>query len=131
MRIYASFFLGLIVCLGAGGLSAAERTLSVEDIKDLFAGKTVEGVVARWGFSFRGYYAADGGFRGKSQHGHWKVTEDARHCVKYGNKDWSCGVLITTGDGNYKKMRIIDPASGEMKHLVTFEKFIEGNPYGM
>ncbi|MCP3677989.1 MAG: hypothetical protein GY721_10495 [Deltaproteobacteria bacterium] len=102
----------------------------MEEIKSLFAGKTAEGVVAGWGFPFKGFYAADGTFRGSTKHGHWKVTSDARHCIKYGEKGWSCGILVATEDGSYKKIGITGGPSGEKKHLVTFLKFVEGNPEG-
>ncbi len=132
MHICSGLFAIVFLALGTGWLpvATADQILSVQEIEELFSGKTAEGVVAGWGIPFKGFYAADGSFRGKTRHGHWKVTADARHCVKYGKKGWSCGVLVATGDGSYKKIRMTGGPSGEKKHLVTFHKFNEGNPEG-
>jgi len=137
MTNYSAFRNGLlasILCLltSYSSVLVAEQSLSVDEIKALFTDMTVEGeVVEVTGLRFKGYYGADGAFRGKKSNGQWKVTEEGKHCVRYGDKDWSCGVLISLGDGRYKKLKDIAGSQVITTHSVTFDTFTQGNPDGL
>lgn len=122
----------LLPLLGAASGFAEQddttRTLSADEVTDLFADRTVVGEVVRLKRVFKAYYRADGVFKGIKKDGRWMVTDEGQHCLKYGKKTvWSCGRMVVTGEGIYQKLIPAPGQKGREIPIVSFRSFTPGN----
>jgi len=110
-------------------LPAGAETLNADQVKALFSDKTVEYQHEKLGFKFVVYHAPDGTLRG-SRNGQpmselqWSVNDKGELCISY-NQHNRCHP-IRHADGAYQKYT--RDKNGETKILVTYRRFIDGNP---
>lgn len=107
----------------------AAETLNADQVKTLFSGKTVEYLHERLDFKFVVYHAPDGSLRGTREGEpmselQWSVNERGELCIAYGGKK-RCQPLMKD-DGVYKKYAV--GKDGQKKTVVTYQRFIDGNP---
>lgn len=108
---------------------SAEETLNAEQVKALFSDKTVEYRHDKLGFEFVVYHAPDGTLRG-TRDGHpmgelqWSVNDSGEICIAYKGKK-RCHPIMND-DGMYKKYTV--DQNGNKKILLTYRRFIDGNP---
>jgi len=141
MKKQASVFIHVIVaCLIVlGGSSAfAGDELSTAKATMLFSGKTVEGINVNKGYSFKAYFDPDGTIRAKyvnrpdgavQRQGKWRIDNKGRKCIKWEHRDKEKCNIIINDEGVYKEIKV--KKNGKRKHVVTFEKFTDGNLYGL
>ncbi|MDZ7803654.1 hypothetical protein [Thiohalophilus sp.] len=109
--------------------AVSAETLNAEQVKTLFSDKTVEYRHEKLGFEFVVYHAPDGTLRG-TRDGQlmselqWSVNEHGELCIAY-NRNQRC-YPIMRDDGKYKKYTVDD--NGKRKILLTYRRFIDGNP---
>ena len=108
---------------------AAAETLHADQVKALFSDRTVEYRHEKLGFEFVVYHAPDGSLRG-TRDGQpmgelqWSVNDRGELCIAY-NRKQSCHPIMND-NGIYKKYTVTD--NGERKILLTYRRFIDGNP---
>jgi hypothetical protein len=102
----------LAAALGTGSLCAADKTLTGDEVRALFSGKTVDYVHVTRGFRMSVYYADDGSMNDKGE-----------LCIEYGKGD-RCRHIVEE-DGEYRKYK---EENGEKLHIVTYHTFTDGNP---
>jgi len=107
----------------------AGETLNAEQVRSLFSGKTVEYHHQMLNFDFVVYHAPDGSLRGTREgqpmsNMQWSVNDKGELCIAYHERN-RCHPIMKQ-NGVYKKYTI--SKSGEIKILVTYRKFIDGNP---
>jgi len=107
----------------------AAETLNADQVKALFSDKTVEYQHERLGFKFIVYHAPDGSLRGTREGElmselQWSVNERGELCIAYGGKK-RCQPIMKE-NGVYKKYTV--GKDGEKKTMVTYRRFIDGNP---
>lgn len=109
--------------------TVSAETLNTEQVQALFSGKTVEYRHDKLGFEFVVYHAPDGTLRG-TRDGHpmgelqWSVNDKGELCIAYNQKK-RCHPIMND-DGVYKKYTI--DQNGNKKILLTYRRFIDGNP---
>ncbi len=120
--------LGLVSCRD-------ERQLRGDEIRELFAAKTVEGRHEVHGYTFRSYYEPTGTFR-SYQNGAktprkarwWLVGDDI--CIRWEDEPEDlCRIIVTDDDGRYRKVKVLP--DGRHKVVVTFSSFTPGNAGGL
>jgi hypothetical protein len=109
--------------------SIASEALNAEQVTTLFSGKTVEYHHETLNFDFAVYYAPDGSLRGTREGQpmskmHWSVNNKGELCIAYHQRN-RCHPIMKQ-DGVYKKYKV--RKDGETEILVTYRKFIQGNP---
>ncbi|MDZ7661680.1 hypothetical protein [Thiohalophilus sp.] len=107
----------------------AAETLNADQVRALFSGKTIEYQHERLGFKFVVYHAPDGSLRGTREGQlmselQWSVNEQGELCIAYGGKN-RCQPIMKD-NGVYKKYTV--GKDGQKKTVVTYQRFIEGNP---
>lgn len=105
--------------------ASAAQALNADQVKALFTNKTVEGRNEHQGFDYKAYYAADGtaqasNSKGRHVVGTWRVDEQGRHCVTWGNEPEVCGVIVPAGHGTYQ--RIVDGKVTQVLKKITAGK---------
>ena len=112
------------------------RTLSGDEVRRLFAGKTVQGYHEKRNYAFISYYEPDGTFRSYQggsktpRHGNWSVSDNGDICVYWQDTNENlCRKMVTDNRGNYWKVLFKKTRKGTKRILiVTFKSFTEGNP---
>ena len=118
------------------GVATSKRTLSANEVRKLFAGKTVEGYHEKRNYAFTSYYEPDGTFRSYQggsktpRHGKWSVNGNGDICVYWQDTRENLRRKMVTDDkGNYWKVLFKKTPRGTKRILiVTFKSFVEGNP---
>jgi hypothetical protein len=117
----------LAVVMACSGPAAAENTLTGDEVKALFSGKTVDYTHITTGSEMSVYYAEDGSMRGrrgdKKTGGSWRVNDKGELCIEYGRGD-RCRHIVEEG-GVYRKYK---EENGEQVLVVTYHSFTDGNP---
>lgn len=133
-------FLAMLVfisLIGCGSTSTiGRRTLSGDEVRKLFAGKTVQGYHEKRNYAFTSYYEPDGTFRSYQggsktpRHAKWSVSDNGDICVYWQDtKENLCRKMVTDDRGNYWKVLFKKTRKGTKRILiVTFKSFAEGNP---
>lgn len=127
--LFRTFSLAILPLLMLLSPTASANTLNAEQVKALFSDKTVEYRHKKLGFEFIVYHAPDGTLRG-TRDGHpmgelqWSVNDQGELCIAYNQKQ-SCYPIMHE-DGKYKKYTLDD--NGKRKILLTYRRFIDGNP---
>ncbi len=108
-------------------LACTERTLSSEELVELFSGNTYVAVIPSRKLKMTVYVDPDGTMRGM-QNGHkfsskWKVNDKGEICVSYRDK-MSCRIVMEQ-NGVYKKFKINE--QGQKIVLVVYQSFVQGN----
>ncbi|PNU21785.1 hypothetical protein C2E25_00720 [Geothermobacter hydrogeniphilus] len=107
-------------------------TLNGEQIRLLFADKTVESITAVKHRVSLTYYAPNGDVRqlrkGIKRFGHWRVTKNGRMCLQMEGLREKCRIIVKE-NGTYKKY--IVKKNGRHQHTVTYRSFKPGNPLGL
>ncbi len=122
-------YLAILALLMMLSPSVSAETLNAEQVKTLFSDKTVEYRHEKLGFEFVVYHAPDGTLRG-TRDGQpmselqWSVNAHGELCIAYNQKQ-SCYPIMHE-DGKYKKYTLDD--NGKRKILLTYRRFIDGNP---
>ena len=111
----------------------AADDLSAAEVKKLFSGKTVEGINVNKGYSFKAYFDPKGTIRAAypfgTRQGKWSVNQKGRKCIRWKDKKkQSCNIITRDGE-IYKEIKI--KKNGDRKHVATFKKFTDGNPYDL
>jgi hypothetical protein len=121
----------VLVCFLISGASAANagHDLSAAEATKLFSGKTVEAYHVTLGYWFKDYFDPNGRIReirdtGDNRQGKWRIDKRGQMCVQWIEGQEFCNILVYDGKV-YKE--IMTRESGR-KHIITFEKFTEGNP---
>jgi len=111
-----------VLVFAPGYVMAEEKTLTADEVKNLFSGKTFDGHNEIRDKNYRAYSKADGKMIHKNarrtKEVPWEVTSDGRHCVKF--RQNYCGSIISMGNGVYHKMR-------DGTHINTLKNFVDGN----
>jgi hypothetical protein len=122
-------------CDSKGAKGSGDQDLTGAEIKDLFAGKTVEGHHERKGYDFQSYYEPEGELRSyqgpekKLHPGKWWVKGDDI-CIRWeGTSDDLCRKMVKDAEGNYRKEKV--RGNGSRLVVVTFESFVKGNPHSL
>ncbi len=117
----------LAAALGTNSLCAAEKTLTGDEVKALFSGKTVDYSHVTRGFRMSVFYEEDGSMRGmrdgNTLRGSWRVNDKGELCIEYGKGD-RCRHIVEK-DGEYRKYK---EENGKKIHIVTYHTFTDGNP---
>jgi hypothetical protein len=120
----------VLVCLLISGASAANagHDLSAKEATKLLSGKTLEGYNVTQDTWFKAYFDPKGRIReiydiGGERQGKWRIDNRGRKCVQWIEGQEFCNILVDDGKV-YKEIMIID---GIRKHIVTYEKFTEGD----
>lgn len=118
----------LAVAMAFSGRAAAEKTLTGDEVKVLFSGKTVDYTHITTGSEMSVYYAEDGSMRGrrgdKKTAGSWHVNDKGELCIEYGKGD-RCRHIVEDG-GVYRKYK---EENGKQVPVVIYHKFTDGNPH--
>ena len=112
------------------------RTLSGDEVRRLFAGKTVQGYHEKRNYAFTSYYEPDGIFRSYQggsktpRHGKWSVNGNGDIYVYWQDTRENLRRKMVTDDkGNHWKVLFKKTPKGTKRILiVTFKSFVEGNP---
>ena len=120
-----------IAFIGTSALAADD--LSAAEVKKLLSGKTVEGINVNKGYSFKAYFDPKGTIRAAypfgTRQGKWRVNQKGRKCIRWKDKKkQNCNVIARDGEV-YKEFKI--KKNGDRKHVATFKKFTDGNPYDL
>lgn len=129
----------LTILLGAGcsthkkaRITLPANTLNSEQLYSLFVGNTVESVSLSKGRKSLTYYDPDGQVRqqrgNQTRLGQWRITKRGRICLQMENKKKKCRIILRE-NGTYKKY--IVKKSGDHKLVVSFTRFMPGNPLGL
>ncbi|MFV1973613.1 MAG: DUF995 domain-containing protein [Thiohalobacterales bacterium] len=117
----------LAAALGTNSLCAAEKTLTGDEVKAQFSGKTVDYNHVTRGFRMSVFYEEDGSMRGmrdgNTMRGSWRVNDKGELCIEYGEGD-RCRHIVEK-DGEYRKYK---EENGKKIHIVTYHTFTDGNP---
>ena len=102
MKIKTNFLMILISAIALGMTPVrAEKTLSAEEAKELFSGKTFDRYNVTKGRSYQGYSDPDGTMLHKNmkrtKKTTWEIDSEGRHCVKL--KKNRCGKIVSRWDG--------------------------------
>lgn len=136
-KVVNPLFVALTVLAGyqlAGTQAAVAETgrvLSGQEVTALFSGKTVEFHHERKDFDAVAYYAPDGSYRGKRDDGkaidfRWSVDEHGELCL-HRSRGTFCRIIVDEG-GTYRKYKV--KSDGSRKLVLTYRKFMDGNPNG-
>jgi hypothetical protein len=107
----------------------ADTPLTGDQIKLLISGNSVDIHSNVNGRDFKFYFAADGSITARAENGStfkgaWRITDSGEQCTKLDGKDESCGQLLDTGDGSYKRMEGGSPRA-------IWKKIYPGNRFGL
>lgn len=101
----------------------ADQTLTADEVKSLFIGKTFEGYNEIKGITYKVYTNADGTMihqnSKRTKTFKWEVDDEGRHCAHF-KKGPLCGHIVSMGDGIYHKVN-------DGKHTNTLKNFVDGN----
>ncbi len=129
MKRLASTILVVSAALsGCAGFPAlqGERELTSQEVKNLFADKTVESVNRSTGVTSFTYYFADGRVLQSrlwsTRAGKWHVKEDGRICLNF--KKTKCR-FVTNEKGVYYKVK--GKKSDQKQRVVRYRNFYPGN----
>ena len=116
-----------LLALGFPCFLSAEQPMSAAAIGHLLTNNTMHCTNFYRDESFINYFRDDGTVTklasdGRKTHGTWRVTEDGRHCLDWGEHE-RCNPVIDLGDGTYQKIEDEQPRA---QFTVT-----EGNPNGL
>lgn len=126
-----NFALGLSCLLISSPLMAAGTISDVEQLKLIFNNKTAKGMHLKKNWSYHVYFATDGKVirvtENNDRHtGTWRISDNAKHCVHFSNKDKETCRSIDAGDkqGVYFRIR----KTGEIRRKITkLYDFEDGN----
>jgi len=114
----------------AGLSSPPLEILDEEEIRDLFAGKTVESETVRRGRVSLTYYNPDGTLElmrnGKVYSGLWRVTKSDRMCLSLEGSKEKCRIIIKQGQ-TYSKY--IVKISGNHQLSIRYRRFSPGKRF--
>jgi hypothetical protein len=102
--------------------------LSVDEVRRLFVGNTVESYNLNTSFTSFTYY--DPGGRAVQErlwahrNGSWSIQDDGRICLAFGNRRPKCRNIVKQ-DGRYYKVR--PDKSGQPEKIVRYRYFAAGN----
>jgi len=118
--------------------AAAADALDADQVKALFTGRTGYAVHLLKDLEIVAYFDADGTTRqkrnGEDWSGKWKVDGEGKHCIKMTDpysgqeKPWKCAFIEKDGDVYYR--HFIKP-NGDVRTVVKYTKFKDGNPEGL
>jgi len=115
----------ILALLFSGALYSAEP-MSADEVKNLLTNNTTYCKNLQKNKEFTNFYRDDGtvvklSSAGKKKLGKWRVSDNGRHCVDWGEEDGECcHPVFDLGNGTYRKLE-----EGEPK---TEFRVIEGNP---
>lgn len=127
-------FISLIGCGTAG--RTGRRTLSGNEVRNLFAGRTVQGYHEKRNYAFISYYEPDGTFRSYQggsktpRHAKWWIDGSGGISIRWEDTGETFSRKIVTDDkGNYWKVLFKKTPKGTKRILiVTYKSFTDGNP---
>lgn len=97
----------LIIILGASQIIAGD-VLSIDKVKSLVIGNTVEASHLKKDFEFKVYFDLDGVTAYRKQNGDIVKTtykfEENKHCIYWKDKD-RCANIVDNGDGTYNRVK--------------------------
>lgn len=104
-------------------------TLTAGEVTALFSGRTVESVLdsssKRVSLT---YYNPNGQARqlqnGQKRGGAWRVNNDGRMCLKFGEERERCRIIVKEGE-TYGKYVV--KKSGQHQRVLTYTSFLQGN----
>jgi len=109
--------------------------LKADQVKALFTDKTSYAYHEKRDFDITSYYSSDGKLvsirNGEKWTGKWRIKADGKHCIQLNDpysgvaKIDKC-MVIQNDAGTYKRFKI--KRNGELKHIITYKRFAEGNP---
>jgi len=133
-----SIFAAFCAFIAAPASALAADNLDADAVKALFSGRTGYAVHLLKDLEIVAYFDADGTTRqkrnGEDWTGKWKVEDDGKHCIKMTDpysgleKPWKCAFIEMDGDAYYR--HFIKP-NGDVKTVVKYTKFKDGNPEGL
>lgn len=101
----------------------AAETMSADEVRAAFTGKTCDGHNENKDKSYKIYMNSDGSMlhknRKRTKEVSWEVTEDGQHCGVFPRKR-VCGKVASMGDGVYHKL-------DEGDHTNTLKNCVDGN----
>ncbi len=114
-------------------ISLPATTLSADEVRALFLGRTIE---SRTLVKKRGsltYYRPDGEVRqlrdGTTRLGRWRVNRKGRICLRMEALREKCRIIVREPDGGYRKY--IVRKNGQHQPTVDYVRFWEGNRFNI
>lgn len=140
MRIVNLLFVALLLSTFVTGCAKIEKksdsaaimlpagTLDAASVKALFSGYTVESKLDSSGRVSQTYYNPDGRLRqlqdGAKRDGAWKVRDDGRICLQFGNEREKCRIIVKEGE-TYVKYLV--KKNNMHERVLSYTAFRKGN----
>ena len=105
-----------------------QRMLSVDEVRRLFVGNTVESYNLTTSFTSFTYYHPNGQAIQERlwvrRIGTWSIQDDGKICLAFGKREAKCRHLVIDGDRYFK---ILPDKKEGVKKIVRYRYFVEGN----
>ena len=132
LRDLVAVFVSLLALLLAG--CRGQRTLTSDQVRALFSGRTASGRHLKRGYRFRSYWEPSGVFRSywnggaKAYHGRWWVKPGGMICIRWrvGDEDL-CRNITVDRQGGHRK--VLFKPNGRRIVVIRYERFVDGNPH--
>ncbi len=109
-----------------------ENTLDSSQLRNLFVGNTVESVTVPKGRKSLTYYDPQGLVRqqrgDRLRVGQWRITKRGRICLQMENQRERCRIILQE---NNRYNKYIVKKSGDHRLVVSYTRFMSGNPLGL
>ena len=122
--------IGSTMLLGCQTLpvGSAPETLTAPEVRRLFVGNTVESYNLNTGFNSFTYYHPNGQAIQERlwsrRLGTWKIEDDGRICLAFGESTLKCRHIVREGGRHYK---VLTDDAGEQQKIVRYRYFANGN----
>ena len=130
MKIAISAALAAVFLVGCQTMASREeqRVLTVDEVRRLFVGNTVESYNMNTTFTSFTYYHPDGKAIQERlwvrRAGTWSIQDDGKICLAFGKRKARCRHLVSKG-GTYFK--VLPDKKGKINRIVRYRYFAEGN----
>jgi hypothetical protein len=116
-----------ILALTCSGVLFSAESMSADEIKSLLTNNTINCKNLQKNHESTVYFRGDGAatrinHEGEMVPGTWRVTDNGRHCVDWGEEE-RCNSVVDKGNGTYQKIEDDKPMA---EFTVT-----EGNPQNL
>src|SRR5919108_1052874 len=131
--------IGLLLCGGIWFAAGPRgdprwRKLPESEVRELFAGSTVEGYHELHRYNFKSYSHPSGSFKSEQddkqslREGQWWTTANGNICIRWQDEGRDlCRAMMVDDAGHYRKVQ----EGWRGRVVVTFTRFAKGNLYGL
>lgn len=120
----------MIVLMMLSATAFADTPLTGDQIKQLVSGNSIDLHSNANGLDLKLYLAADGSIAGRREDngnpfkGTWRITDSGEFCSVFASRKETCGPVMDSGDGSYKRMEEGYPRA-------IWKKIHPGNAFGL